>query len=68
VAKVFNISKNAVGTVLAAFGTALSESIVTLIAVVFGTNSSQKDISSYCKKSLNLYESTQLCFALANPP
>ncbi|WP_406543361.1 sodium:calcium antiporter [Clostridium ljungdahlii] len=44
VGKAFNISKNAVGTVLAAFGTALPESIVTLIAVVFGANSSQKDI------------------------
>jgi cation:H+ antiporter len=44
VGKAFNISQNAVGTVLAAFGTALPESIVTFIAVVFGTNSSQKDI------------------------
>ena len=44
VGKVFNISQNAVGTVLAAFGTALPESAVTFIAVVFGTNSSQKDI------------------------
>jgi len=31
----FNISENAVGTVLAAVGTALPESIVTLIALVF---------------------------------
>jgi len=44
VGNVFNISQNAVGTVLAAFGTALPESAVTFIAVVFGTNSSQKDI------------------------
>lgn len=44
VGKAFNISQNAVGTVLAAFGTALPESVVTFIAVVFGTNSSQKDI------------------------
>lgn len=44
VGKEFNISQNAVGTVLAAFGTALPESVVTFIAVVFGTNSSQKDI------------------------
>lgn len=44
VGKAFNISQNAVGTVLAAFGTALPESIVTFIAVVFGTTSSQKDI------------------------
>lgn len=44
VGKEFNISQNAVGSVLAAFGTALPESIVTFIAVVFGVNSSQKDI------------------------
>ena len=40
----FNISKNAVGTILAAFGTALPESVVTFIAVVFGANANQKDI------------------------
>ena len=40
----FNISKNAVGTILAAFGTALPESVVTFIAVVFGVNANQKDI------------------------
>lgn len=40
----FNIAKNAVGTILAAFGTALPESVVTFIAVVFGTNAAQKDI------------------------
>lgn len=40
----FNISKNAVGTILAAFGTALPESVVTFVAVVFGTNAAQKDI------------------------
>lgn len=34
----------AVGTILAAFGTALPESVVTFVAVVFGTGSSQKDI------------------------
>ncbi len=44
VGKAFKISQNAVGSILAAFGTALPESIVTFIAVVFGTNSSQKDI------------------------
>ena len=44
VGKAFNISQSAVGSVLAAFGTALPESIVTFIAVVFGVNSSQKDI------------------------
>ena len=40
----FNIAKNAVGTILAAFGTALPESVVTFIAVVFGVNSSQRDV------------------------
>lgn len=44
VGKAFNISQSAVGSILAAFGTALPESIVTFIAVVFGANSSQKDI------------------------
>ena len=44
VGKAFNISQSAVGSVLAAFGTALPESIVTFIAVVFGINASQKDI------------------------
>lgn len=44
VGKAFNISQNAVGTILAAFGTALPESIVTFTAVVFGVNSGQKDI------------------------
>lgn len=34
----------AVGTVLAAFGTALPESVVTFVAVVFGSGSAQKDI------------------------
>jgi cation:H+ antiporter len=34
----------AVGTILAAFGTALPESVVTFIAVVFGTGENQKDI------------------------
>ncbi|GAA4518788.1 sodium:calcium antiporter [Actinoallomurus oryzae] len=34
----------AVGTVLAAFGTALPESVVTFVAVVFGSGSEQKDI------------------------
>ncbi|WP_123054344.1 sodium:calcium antiporter [Clostridium sp. JN-1] len=44
VGKAFNISQSAVGSILAAFGTALPESVVTFIAVVFGANSSQKDI------------------------
>jgi cation:H+ antiporter len=34
----------AVGTILAAFGTALPESVVTFVAVVFGTTAQQKDI------------------------
>jgi cation:H+ antiporter len=40
----FGISKNATGTVLAAFGTALPESVVTFIAVVFGQDAAQKEI------------------------
>ena len=39
-----NLGSMAVGSVLAAFGTALPESSVTLIAVVFGRNSAQKDL------------------------
>ena len=38
------ISQNAVGTVLAAFGTALPESVVTFVAVVFGHDASAKNI------------------------
>src|ERR1700748_837950 len=38
------ISQNAVGTVLAAFGTALPESVVTFVAVAFGRNAAAKDI------------------------
>jgi cation:H+ antiporter len=38
------ISQNAVGTVLAAFGTALPESVVTFIAVVFGHDAAAKNI------------------------
>jgi cation:H+ antiporter len=34
----------AVGTILAAFGTALPESVVTFVAVVFGVGASQKDV------------------------
>src|SRR5262245_29462419 len=34
----------AVGTLLAAFGTALPESVVTFVAVVFGSGEAQKDI------------------------
>ncbi len=38
------ISQNAVGTVLAAFGTALPESVVTFVAVVFGHDAGAKNI------------------------
>src|SRR5262249_3259316 len=38
------ISQTAVGTVLAAFGTALPESVVTFVAVVFGHNAAARDI------------------------
>jgi cation:H+ antiporter len=38
------IAQNAVGTILAAFGTALPESVVTFVAVVFGREAAQKDI------------------------
>ena len=39
-----NLGSTAVGTVLAAFGTALPESAVTFVAVVFGQTPQQKDI------------------------
>src|SRR5271167_892338 len=38
------IGETATGTILAAFGTALPESAVTFVAVVFGRNPAQKDI------------------------
>src|SRR5215475_9663211 len=38
------VSQTAVGTVLAAFGTALPESVVTFVAVVFGHDRASKDI------------------------
>jgi cation:H+ antiporter len=38
------VSQNAVGTVLAAFGTALPESVVTFVAVVFGRDAAARDI------------------------
>jgi cation:H+ antiporter len=44
VGRKFHVSNNAVGTVLAAVGTALPESVITLIAVAFGVSASQKDI------------------------
>ena len=39
-----NVGATTTGTVLAAFGTALPESAVTFVAVVFGVSPSQKDI------------------------
>lgn len=39
-----NVGRMAVGTVLAAFGTALPESVVTLVAVTTGANENAKDI------------------------
>lgn len=40
----FNLGATTTGTVLAAFGTALPESAVTFVAVVFGHNESAKEI------------------------
>lgn len=40
----FGVSRTATGTILAAFGTALPESLVTFIAVVFGHDAAQKEI------------------------
>ena len=39
-----NVSQNATGTILAAFGTALPESVVTFTAVVFGATPAERDI------------------------
>jgi cation:H+ antiporter len=39
-----DMGQTATGTILAAFGTALPESVVTLVAVVFGANADAKDI------------------------
>ncbi|MDE1140420.1 sodium:calcium antiporter [Paraburkholderia tropica] len=39
-----NITQTATGTILAAFGTALPESVVTLVAVAFGTDAAHKEI------------------------
>ncbi|MGI9147454.1 MAG: sodium:calcium antiporter [Chloroflexota bacterium] len=44
VGRKLGIAQNAVGTVLAAFGTALPESVVTFVAVVLGTTPEAKDI------------------------
>ena len=44
VGRKFNISQCAVGTILAAFGTALPESVVTFVAVAFQATKEQQDI------------------------
>jgi cation:H+ antiporter len=44
VGRKLGVSQNAVGTVLAAFGTALPESVVTFVAVVFGHDATTKSI------------------------
>jgi cation:H+ antiporter len=38
------ITQTATGTILAAFGTALPESVVTFVAVIFGTTAAERDI------------------------
>jgi len=40
----FNLASTTTGTLLAAFGTALPESAVTFVAVVFGRDAAQRDI------------------------
>jgi cation:H+ antiporter len=40
----FNITQTATGTILAAFGTALPESVVTFVAVIFGATAAERDI------------------------
>jgi cation:H+ antiporter len=40
----FSLGQHATGTILAAFGTALPESVVTFVAVAFGVGKAQKDI------------------------
>jgi len=44
VGKRLEITQTATGTILAAFGTALPESVVTLVAVAFGTSDAERDI------------------------
>jgi cation:H+ antiporter len=38
------VGQKATGTILAAFGTALPESVVTLVAVAFGTSAASKEL------------------------
>ena len=42
--KRLEVSQTATGTILAAFGTALPESVVTFVAVVFGHNDAEREI------------------------
>jgi cation:H+ antiporter len=44
VGRKFAVGQQATGTILAAFGTALPESVVTFVAVVFGVTAEQKEI------------------------
>jgi cation:H+ antiporter len=44
VGRMAGVSQNSVGTVLAAFGTALPESVVTFVAVVMGQNAAARNI------------------------
>ena len=44
VGRKFAVGEQATGSILAAFGTALPESVVTFIAVAFGANAAQKEI------------------------
>jgi cation:H+ antiporter len=44
VGRKLQISQTATGTVLAAFGTALPESVVTIVAVIPGNNPAQQEI------------------------
>jgi cation:H+ antiporter len=39
-----NVSQTATGTILAAFGTALPESVVTFVAIAFGTTPAEREI------------------------
>src|ERR1700744_4394822 len=39
-----SVGQNATGSILAAFGTALPESVVTFVAVAFGASAAQKQI------------------------
>lgn len=44
VGRKFAVGQQATGSILAAFGTALPESVITFIAVVFGASDAQKDL------------------------